>query len=55
MIKSLKVEMKVKVTDINRLHKKIKRLDEANDMRHEFIQTHFKKNIAVKEKKNKEN
>ena len=51
MIRSLKTEINIKQTDISRLNKKVKRLDEANDMRHEFIQTHFKKTFKPKPKK----
>jgi len=53
MIRSLKTEIKVKLTDISRLQKKVKRLDETNEMRHEFIQTHFKKTFKPKKGKDK--
>ena len=55
MIRSLKTEVNVKMTDISRLQKKVKRLDEANDMRHEFIQSHFKKAFKPKKTSDKAN
>ena len=55
MIRSLKTDVKVKVTDISRLTNKVERLNEQNDMRHEFIQSHFKKNIKQKKEKERIN
>mmetsp|Transcript_30566 Transcript_30566/g.27074 ORF Transcript_30566/g.27074 Transcript_30566/m.27074 type:complete len:85 (-) Transcript_30566:17-271(-) len=51
MVRSLKTEIKTKQLDISRLSRKVKRLDEANDMRHDFIQTHFKKTFKASKKK----
>ncbi|CAI2367874.1 unnamed protein product [Moneuplotes crassus] len=51
MIRSLKIEISGKQTDIKRLSKKVNRLDQANDMRHDFIQNHFKKTIKAQKKK----
>jgi hypothetical protein len=48
MIRSLKTEIKVKLIDISRFEKKVKRLDDANEMRHDFIQTYFKKTFKNK-------
>ena len=51
MIRSLKTEINVKLIDISRMGKKVKRLDRANDMRHDFIQTHFKKTFKIRNNK----
>ena len=50
MIRSLKTQIKVKVTDISRLQMKAKRLNESNDMRHDFIQSHLQHSIKMKKR-----